>query len=54
MCEHMVFPQSSIQAFTAFGPTIIQPTWFCAREVFELGYNELYSKLEKVSSKGAR
>eukprot|EP00731_Ephydatia_muelleri_P028403 Em0020g47a len=38
---------SSIQAFTAFGPTIIQPTWFCAREVFELGYNELYSKLEK-------
>lgn len=23
------------QAFTAFGPTLIQPTWFCSRELFE-------------------
>lgn len=23
------------QAFTAFGPTLIQPTWFCSREVFD-------------------
>ena len=24
-----------MQAFTAFGPTIVKPTWFFAREVFE-------------------
>ena len=23
------------QAFTAFGPSIIQPTWFCERAVFD-------------------
>lgn len=22
------------KAFTAFGPTIIQPTWFCSRKLF--------------------
>ena len=24
-----------LQAFTAFGPTLIQPTWFCSRALFE-------------------
>lgn len=24
-----------LQAYTAFGPTVIQPTWFFAREVFK-------------------
>lgn len=25
----------NLQAFTAFGPTLIQPTWFCTRRLYD-------------------
>ncbi len=36
-----------LQAFTAFGPTLIQPTWFCSRELVDkLGH---FSEQGRVS-----
>jgi len=34
-CNTLTPSQLYTQAFTAFGPTIILPTWFCSREVYD-------------------
>ena len=34
-CHPVIIPHYLMQAYTAFGPTLIQPTWFCSRRLFE-------------------